>query len=308
MTITPSPIRQSWATWLSPMTRHSRPIFVQPSARVERCTLTYSRITVTAPTRTPASSRARGSTIAEGWMASVIALRLALELTAERLDRALQRAHALEQLGQPRLRGEDAPRLHDGPRRRAEVAAARVEVRRHAALGRDQRAVADGHVIGHAHLTRQHDAAPQLRAARHADLGHEDRVLTHLDVVPDLDEIVDLGAAADDRVAEGRAVDRAVGADLHVVLHDHPARLGDLAVARAVEGEAEAVGADDGAGVHEHAAPQAHAGQQRHVWTQHAALADLRAGADEHEGADSRARPDARARLDHRQRSHGRRG
>src|SRR6267143_5707836 len=229
MTITPSPRRQSCATWLSPITRHSRPISVQPPARVERCTVTYSRITVSAPTRTPegvpslylrswgappttlpwptftrgpsttrpsstawwpistplssvtsgpmtlkaptrtpASSRARGSTIAEGWMASVIALRLALELAAERLDRALQRAHALEQLGQPRLRREDPLGFEDGPRRRAEVPAARLEVRGHAGLRGHEGTVTDGHVIGHAHLTRQHDAAPQLRAARHA--------------------------------------------------------------------------------------------------------------------------------------------
>src|SRR5438128_9965669 len=53
MTITPSPIRQSCATWLRPITRHSRPMSVQPSARVERCTVTYSRMTVSAPTRTP---------------------------------------------------------------------------------------------------------------------------------------------------------------------------------------------------------------------------------------------------------------
>src|SRR2546428_19077 len=143
MTITPSPIRQSCATWLRPITRHSRPMSVQPSARVERCTVTCSRMTVSAPTRTPegvpslylrswgtppstlpwpaftrgpsatrpsstawwpistplssvtsgpitlkapiltpASSRARGSMIAEGWIASLIARPLAPERTA----------------------------------------------------------------------------------------------------------------------------------------------------------------------------------------------------------------------------------
>src|SRR3989440_3151188 len=368
MTITPSPRRQSWATWLSPITRHSRPISVQPPARVERCTVTYSRITVSAPTRTPegvpslylrswgappttlpwptftrgpsatrpsstawwpistplssvtsgpitlkaptrtpASSRARGSMIAEGWIASLTALALALETAAERLHRALQRTHALQQIGQARLRGEDPLGFQDRPRGSSEVAAAGVEVGWHAALRGDQRPVAYGPVVLAAPLARQHHAAPEPGAARDADLGHEDRVLPHLDVMSDLDEIVDLGAAADDRVAEGRAVDRAVGADLDVVLDRHAAHLGNLAVARAVEGEAEAVGADDGARMHEDAAPEPRTREQRDVRAQHAALADLHAGAEVRERTDARARPDARARLDHHQRAHGRR-
>src|SRR6267143_1443421 len=337
MTITPSPRRQSCATWLSPITRHSRPISVQPPARVERCTVTYSRITVSAPTRTPegvpslylrscgappttlpwptftrgpsatrpsstawwpistplssvtsgpitlkaptrtpASSRARGSMIAEGWIASLTALALALEAAAERLHRALQRTHALQQIGQACLRGEDTLGFQDRPRGGSEVPAAGVEVGWHAALRGDQHPVADGHVVRDAHLARQHHAAPEPGAARDADLGHEDRVLPHLDVVPDLDEIVDLGAAADDRVAEGRAVDRAVGADLGVRMH-------------------------------EDAAPEPRAREQRDVRAQHATLADLHAGAEVRERADARPRPDARARLDHDQRAHGRR-
>src|SRR3989442_985130 len=313
MTITPSPIRQSCATWLRLITRHSRPMSVQPSARVERCTVTCSRMTVSAPTRTPegvpslylrswgtppstlpwptftrgpsatrpsstawwpistplssvtsgpitlkaptrtpASSRARGSMIAEGWIASLIARPLAPERTAaEGLHRALQRAHALQQLGQARLRRDDPPRFHRGPRRRAEVAPAGGEVGRHAALRGDHGPVADADVVGDPHLPRQHHAAPKLRGPRDADLGHEDRVLTHLHVVPDLDEIVDLGPPADDGIAEGRAVDRGVGADLHVVLDDDAARLRNLAVARAAAATAAlgwAPGSSGGAG------------------------------------------------------------
>src|SRR5881628_3128578 len=369
MTITPSPIRQSCATWLRPITRHSRPMSVQPSARVERCTVTYSRMTVPAPTRTPegvpslylrswgtppstlpwptftrgpsvtrpssttwwpistplsratsgpitlkapmrtsASSRARWSTIAAGWIASLIARRLAAERpAAERLHRALQRAHALQQLREPRLRREDPLGLENRPRGRTEVAPARVEIGRHARLRADQCAVADAHVVCDPDLPGQHHAASDARAAGDADLGDEDRVLADLHVVSELHEIVELGAAADDRVAEGRAVDRTVGADLHVVLDDDAARLWNLAMLRAVEGEAEPVGADDRAGMHEHAPSEPRAGEQRHVRGQHAALADLHPRADVAERADAHARPDPRARLDHGQRTDGRR-
>src|SRR2546428_807681 len=261
MTITPSPIRQSCATWLRPITRHSRPMSVQPSARVERCTVTYSRMTVSAPTRTPegvpslylrswgtppstlpwptftrgpsatrpsstawwpistplssvtsgpitrkaptrppASTRARGWMIAGGWIASLIARPLAPERpAAEGLPRALQRAHALQQLGQARLRRDDPPRFHRGPRRRAEVAPAGGEVGRHAALRGDHGPVANADVVGDPHLPRQHHAAPKLRGPRDADLGHEDRVLTHLHVVPDVRERAHARAGSDAR-------------------------------------------------------------------------------------------------------------
>src|SRR5919201_2096195 len=341
MTMTPSPRRQSWATWLRPITRQSRPISVQPSARVERWTVTYSRSTVPAPTRTPdgvpflyfkscgtppstlpcpiltrgpsvtrpsrttwwpistplpsvtsgpitlkapirtsASSCACGSTIAAGWIASLIARRFRPERpAAQRLHRPLQRAHTLEQLGQPRFRRKDALRLEDRARGAAEVAPARVEIARDAGLRADQRAVTDAHVVGHTDLSGQDDAASQPRAAGDADLRDQDRVLADLHVVTELHEIVDLGPAADDRIAECRAVDRAVRTDLDVVLDDDAARLRNLAMPRAVEGEAKPVGADDRAGMHQHALSQSRSGEERHVGAEHALLADLHAGA-----------------------------
>src|SRR2546421_147636 len=146
MTITPSPRRQSCATWLSPITRHSRPISVQPPARVERWTVTYSRITVSAPTRTPEGVP---SLYLRSWGAP-------------------------RQIGQARPRGEDRLGFQNRPRGGAEVAAAGVGVGWHAALRGDQRPVADGPVVRHAPLARQHHAAPEPGAARDADLGHED--------------------------------------------------------------------------------------------------------------------------------------
>ena len=45
------------------------------------------------------------------------------------------------------------------------------------------------------------------------------------DVVPDLDEIINFRALADDRILKGAAVDGRVGPDLDVVLDDDPADL-----------------------------------------------------------------------------------
>jgi hypothetical protein len=43
------------------------------------------------------------------------------------------------------------------------------------------------------------------------------------DVVADLDEVIDLGAFTDHRVARRASVDTGSGADLHIVLNDHTA-------------------------------------------------------------------------------------
>src|SRR5262249_48446135 len=140
------------------------------------------------------------------------------------------------------------------------------------------------------------------------DLRDEYRMFTHLHVVPDLDEIVDFRAAADDRVAERRAVDGAVRADLHVVLDDDASGLWNLAMPCAVEGEAEPVGADARARMHDHAPPESRAGEQRHVRTEHASLPDLDVRSHEGQRPDARAGRDLCSGLDDDERAQGRSG
>ena len=129
------------------------------------------------------------------------------------------------------------------------------------------------------------------------------------DVVADLDEIVDLGALADHRVAAGAAVDRRVGADLDVVLDDDPADLRHLEVAARAHGEAEAVLADAHAGMDDDAvadqrvaaaslpAPIAQSRPIRTCGPMTRVRTDDRAGADLGARADDRAGIDGDARL-----------
>src|SRR5262249_1565365 len=84
-------------------------------------------------------------------------------------------------------------------------------------------------------------------------------------VVADLHEVVDLGPAADDGLAEGGPVDRGVGADLDVVLDADDPDLRDLAVAAAVPDVPEAVRTDDRAGVEDAAVPDAAPVRSRRV-------------------------------------------
>src|SRR5204863_193949 len=116
-----------------------------------------------------------------------------------------------------------------------------------------------------ADLPGEDHTAPDPARARDADLGDDDRVLADLDVVRDLHEVVDLGAAPHDRVAEHRAIDRRVGSDLHVVLDEDPAHLRDLAVRLPVECVAEAVGPDHRARMDDGPPAELDAGSEHHA-------------------------------------------
>ena len=62
-----------------------------------------------------------------------------------------------------------------------------------------------------------------------------------LDIVANLNQVVDLGALADDGIADGAAVDGCAGADFDVVLDDDPADLRHLEMSVAAHHKAEPV-------------------------------------------------------------------
>ena len=71
----------------------------------------------------------------------------------------------------------------------------------------------------------------------------DDHVVTHLDLIVQLDPVLD------HRIVDGAPIDGGVGADLHVIADPHAAHLRHLHPGPAVRREAEAVGADHRPGV-----------------------------------------------------------
>src|SRR4030095_2973834 len=205
---------------------------------------------------------------------------LIVEAGGQLVEALLERAYLAQQLGQLRLRHHDPLGLDHGACRRTEHLLAGGDVAGDPGLRGGDDTVTERDVVGHADLAGQHYTLAQARGTGDTDLGHQERVLTDLHVVADLHEVVDLGAAADDRVAEGRAVDGGVGADLHVILDEHAAHLWDLPVRAAVVGESESVGAQHGAGVDDDAAADAHAVAQARVRIDDRSLHPLHAGGD----------------------------
>src|SRR5690606_14297302 len=86
-------------------------------------------------------------------------------------------------------------------------------------------------------------------AAGNSRLGHDHAMAANDDVVRDLDQIVDLGALPDNRVAGRTPVDAGGRADLDIVLDDHPASLRHFEMPLGAHGEAEAVLPDPDPGV-----------------------------------------------------------
>ena len=102
------------------------------------------------------------------------------------------------------------------------------------------------------HFGTQRHMVANRQAARETYLGRQQAMPADCHIVTDLDLIVDFGAFADDGVAQAAAIDSRSGADLDVVLNQHPAGLRHLQMAvRSKENEAVAILPDAAAGMNQ---------------------------------------------------------
>src|SRR5262245_4258440 len=194
-----------------------------------------------------------------------------------------------------------------------------------AALRPNDRALADGYVVGKPHLSGQNDAILYDDAAGDPALRHDDAMAADRDIVSDLHQDVDLCASADHGIAVGPSVDGGPGPDLHLILHDDAANPQDLAVTGRSHDIAEAILSDGAAGVHDDAVPDQAVGNHG-VGADNTLPADTDPGSDHRTGGDERTGPDlglgsdhatgidryaaleACGRMDERPRRHGARG
>src|SRR5690348_12409616 len=102
-------------------------------------------------------------------------------------------------------------------------------------------ALANAQMACHCRLAADLDKILEDCRAGDADLRHDDAAASELNVVADLNQVIDARSGSDDGVAGRSAVDRGVGANLYIVLHDHTAKLRDTQEARLGCGKAEAL-------------------------------------------------------------------
>ena len=93
--------------------------------------------------------------------------------------------------------------------------------------------------------------------------------------VTDLDQIVDLGAAADPGFTDGRTVDGAAAAHFNTVFEHNKTGLGHLAPAVGSRHKPEALGSNNSIGMHHTAVTDSAAGMENGVGMELAALTDL---------------------------------
>src|SRR5450755_4699735 len=122
-------------------------------------------------------------------------------------------------------------------------------------------------------------------------------------IVGNLNEVVDLGALADHRVANGATVDAAAGADFPIVLDDDAADLRHLEMALRTHHETEAVLADLAARMNDDAVADQRIGDDSPAANRTIApdphfRANYRVSGNRAAGADLGARPDYRTGVD----------
>ena len=137
----------------------------------------------------------------------------------------------------------------------------------------------------------EHHARTQRSRTGNAGLAGEDAVRARFHVMGDLDQIVDLGASADDGGAEFGTIDADAGPELDVILNDDGADLGYLDVLLAVPAIAEAVSAKHAASVDNNAVADGDALANDHVGVKLAVVTDGHIVADDHAGVEGAARP-----------------
>src|SRR5262249_33691177 len=101
-------------------------------------------------------------------------------------------------------------------------------------------------------LSSHDHEVPEFRRPGDADVADDHAMPADHHVVPDLHEIINFGAVADDRILKSAPVHAAIGADFDVAADDHPTDLWHLEVALGAKGKPEAVLADPHAGVQDH--------------------------------------------------------
>src|SRR5262249_8393600 len=144
---------------------------------------------------------------------------------------------------------------------------------RHGRTGRKAHAISDVAMVGNAHLSAKDDKIAELAAPGNSNLAHDDAVPPYVGVVPNLDQIINLGPFADNGVAQGTAVNRGTGSDFDLILDDDAPQLWHLNVPGTTACESETGLADLGAGENQHLV--AHIGMRnRHIARDLAVLAD----------------------------------
>src|SRR5579872_2835370 len=200
-----------------------------------------------------------------------------------------------------------AQHLLQGPRRSPPQNRSRLEAfvgdclaAEHAGLPSKHHARSDCGVVADSHLARENRAVAYFARAGDSSERDQNDVFADIAVVADMDEIIDLCAAANTGLCQGSAIDRGICADLNVIFDHQRALLRKLRVgARAsIAHVTEPIGAQDRACMNHDVIPDGCSWIENSTRKDAAFLAHLHAMTHDGAGLDSRVRTDAGSGLD----------
>jgi hypothetical protein len=158
-------------------------------------------------------------------------------------------------------------------------------------------------MIRDAHLPADHDMMTKRTRAGNSGLRGDHRMHANLHVVSYVDEVIELHAFRDARVAQRAAIDSGVCANLHVIADLHDAYLGKFPVAAIAVNVAETIGANHGSGVNFDAMADPRPRINDHMRVNPAIFADPASRADDTMGTNLRTFADMRVFGNHRVRA-----
>ena len=154
----------------------------------------------------------------------------------------------------------------------------------YAGAGANGYTVADGDMTRYAGIRADTHMAADMRAACYPRLAGDSTMLTYLNIVPDLNQIVNLCPCADACGSKGRTINRGIASYFNIVPHDNYSCLRNFVPASAKFGKAEAIAADARAGMNN--APCAYLGflTDHHIRVKNRIRADTASRANIHTG------------------------
>ena len=141
--------------------------------------------------------------------------------------------------------------------------------RQYARLRADNRAALHANVVAKTNLSADNAVIFDRDAAADAGLSGDHYAFADIAVVSDVDHVVELGAAADSRAAQSRAIDAGVRAQLYVVFDYHRADLRKLVMALLTANITKSIGSHHHAGMQDDAISNSHVVINHDVWMNH---------------------------------------
>ena len=133
-------------------------------------------------------------------------------------------------------------------------------------------------------MARNIDSVTERRAASDTDLRGEATIFSNDNVVCDLDEIIQFGAAFNQRFSKCRSINSSIRSNFNIVFNDHGSDLGDFVVSVANGCESEAVAANNCAAVDDHPVADGYLFSDTDMWIDKTISADLGSFADVDKG------------------------